>query len=120
MFPPCVPDWKDFTVVLCAALVVLGAVALSVSAQTFSIVEGQVVEKGVGVLQFGGKPRLTNTISVFIEDDDRVFNIKRGTIVEYPVSEADAQALQVGARVELLVSSYTATVRILHLPASSA
>lgn len=111
-------DWKDLAVVLCAALVVLGAVALSVSAQTFSIVEGQIVEKGIGVLQIEGKPRLTNTISVLIEDDDRVFDIKRGTIVQYPVSEADAQALQVGARVELLVSSYAATVRVLNAPSA--
>jgi hypothetical protein len=111
-----VADWKDLAVVLCAALVVLGAVALSVSAQTFSIVEGQIVEKDIGVLQIEGKPRLTNTISVLIEDDDRVFDIKRGTIVQYPVSEADAQVIQVGARVELLVSSYATTVRVLNAP----
>lgn len=109
-------DWKDMAVALSAALIVLGAVALSVSAQTFSIVEGQIVEKGIGVLQFDGKPKLTNTISVLIENDDRVFDIKRGTIVQYPVSEADAQALQVGARVELLVSSYAATARVLDAP----
>jgi hypothetical protein len=112
-------DWKDAAVVLCTALVVLGAVALAVSAQTFSIVQGQIVEKGVGVLSFGGKPRLTNTISVLIESDDRVFNIKRGTIVQYPVSEADAQALQVGARVELLVLAHAATVRVLSQPSFS-
>lgn len=112
------PDWKDLAIVLCAALVVLGAIALSVSAQTFSVVKGQIVEKGIGVMQLDGKPRLTNTISVLIENDDRVFNIKRGTIVQYPVSEADAQALEVGERVELFVSSYAATVRILGQPQS--
>lgn len=116
--PSCVPDWKDAAVLFCTALIVLGAVALSVSAQTFSIVQGQIVEKGIGVLQYEGKPRLTNTISVLIESDDRVFNIKRGTIVQYPVSEADAQALQVGARVEILVSAYAATVRVLNHPSA--
>ncbi|HEU4984936.1 MAG TPA: hypothetical protein VFT58_04800 [Nitrososphaera sp.] len=107
------PDWKDLTVVLCAGLIVLGAVALAASAQTFSIVKGQIVEKGVGVLGLGQKRTLTNTISVLIEDDDRVFDIKHGTVVKYPVSESDARALQIGSRVELFISSYGSAVRIL-------
>jgi len=111
--PAPVPDWKDMTVVLCAGLVVLGAVALAASAQTFSIVKGQIVEKGVGVLGLGQKRTLTNTISVLIEDDDRVFDIKHGTVVKYPVSESDARALQIGSRVELFISSYGSAVRIL-------
>ncbi|MEO9296094.1 MAG: hypothetical protein ABI347_10930 [Nitrososphaera sp.] len=107
------PDWKDVTIILSVALIVLGAVALAVSAQTFSVVRGKIVEKGVGVLEFGGKPRLTNTISVLIENDDRVFDIKRGTVVQYPVTERDVQAAEVGQKIEFLVSSYSATVRIL-------
>ncbi|AIC14336.1 hypothetical protein [Nitrososphaera viennensis] len=107
------PDWRDVTVVLCAGLIVLGAVALAASAQSFSMVEGQIVEKGIGVIKFGDKRRLTNTISVLIEGDDRVFQVKRGTVVKYPVSERDVQDLEIGARVELLVSSYSSTVRIL-------
>lgn len=108
-----VADWKDAAVVLSMVLVVLGAIALAVSAQSFSIMRGKIVEKGIGVLQFEDKPRLTNTISVLIENDDRVFDIKRGTIVQYPVTEKDIQAVEVGARIEFLVSSYSATVRIL-------
>jgi hypothetical protein len=108
-----VPDWKDLTVVLCAGLIVLGAVALATSAQSSAIVKGQIVEKGIGVLRFGEKRNLTNTISVLIEDDDRVFDIKRGTVVKYPVSERDAKDLQIGSRVEMLISSYSPTVRIL-------
>jgi hypothetical protein len=106
-------DWKDMAVILSVALIVLGAVALAVSAQTFSVMRGKIVEKGVGVLEFGGKPRLTNTISVLIENDDRVFDIKRGTVVQYPVTERDVQAAEVGQEIEFLVSSYSATVRIL-------
>ncbi|MEO9362941.1 MAG: hypothetical protein ABI348_03475 [Nitrososphaera sp.] len=107
------PDWKDLTVVLCAGFIVLGAVALAASAQTFSIVKGQIVEKGVGVLGLGQKRTLTNTISVLIEDDDRVFDVKRGTVVKYPVSESDVQSLQIGSRVELFISSYSSAVQIL-------
>jgi hypothetical protein len=112
-------DWKDLTVLLCMALVVLGAIALAVSAQSFSIVRGKVVEKGVGVLQHEGRPRLTNTISVLIENDDRVFDIRRGTVVQYPVAERDSEAIAVGSEVELLVLSYRPNVRILDGPSGS-
>jgi len=106
-------DWRDLTVVLCMSLIVLGAVALAVSAQTFSIVRGKVVEKGIGVLEFEDKPGLTNTVSVLIEGDDRVFGIKRGTVVQYPVTEQDSRLVEVGASIEFLVSSYSRTIRIL-------
>lgn len=109
-------DWRDFTVLFCMTLVVLGAAALAFSAQTFSIVRGKVVEKGVGVLEFDGEPKLTNTISVLIENDDRVFDIKRGTVVKYPVTEQDVQAVEIGSEVELFVSAYKATVRVLGHP----
>lgn len=115
---PCKPvaDWHDFTVLFCMSLVVLGAISLSFASQTFSIVKGRVVEKGVGVIESGGKAVVTNTISVFIENDDRVFNIKRGTVVKYPVSEQDVQAVEIGSEVELFVSSVRATVRLLGQP----
>ncbi|HVX03327.1 MAG TPA: hypothetical protein VHA09_09255 [Nitrososphaera sp.] len=107
------PDWRDATIVLCAGLIVLGAIALAVSAKTFTVLKGQVVEKGVGVLEFGGKQRLTNTISVLIDGDDRVFDIKRGTVVKYPVAEDDMQNLKIGSRVEMFISSYNPAVHIL-------
>lgn len=112
-------DWRDLTVLLCMGLIVLGAVALAVSARTFSIVHGKVVEKGIGVLEFEGKPRLTNTVSVLIEKDDRVFGIKRGTVVQYPVTEEDSRAVEVGASIEFIVSSYSRTIRVLGGPSGS-
>lgn len=107
-------DWKDAAVVLCAALVVLGAAALAVAANSFSIVRGKVVEKGTGVLEYGGKRVVTPTISVFIENDDRVFDVRAGTIVQYPVTEADAQSVEIGSEVELFVSSSSPTARVLN------
>ncbi len=107
------PDWRDLTILLCAGLVILGAIALATAAQTFSLVEGRIVEKGVGLLKFGNKTRLTNTISVLIENDDRVFAVKRGTIVKYPVSDNDAKEIEIGSRVHMYVSSYNPTVQIL-------
>lgn len=108
----------DLTAVLCMALVVLGAVALAISAQSFSIVKGKVIEKGVGVLQHEGKPRLTNTVSVLIENDDRVFDIRRGTVVKYPFTEPDSEAIVVGSEIHLFVSSYKQNVQILDRPPS--
>ena len=109
-------DWKDLTVLLCMTLVVLGAIALAVSAQSFSIVRGKVVEKGIGLVQHEGTPRLTNTISVLIENDDRVFDIRRGTVVQYSVAERDSEAIAVGSEVELMVLTYQSNVRILDGP----
>jgi hypothetical protein len=97
-------------------LVVLGAVSLSLSAQTFSIVKGRVVEKGVGVIESGGRAVVINTISVLIENDDRVFDIKRGTVVKYPVNEKDVQAVEIGSEVELFISSFKSTARLLGQP----
>jgi hypothetical protein len=111
-----VADWRDFTVLVCMLLVVLGAVSLSLSAQTFSIVKGRVVEKGVGVIESGGRAVVINTISVLIENDDRVFDIKRGTVVKYPVNEKDVQAVEIGSEVELFISSFKSTARLLGQP----
>jgi hypothetical protein len=103
------PDWKDFAVVLCVLLVVVGAGALAVASQTFTIVKGRVLEKGVANL--GGNP--VQTISIVIENDDRVFKIKRGTLVKYAISDADAGLVQVGSEIELWVSSYSSKARVL-------
>lgn len=107
-------DWKDFAVVLSMVLIVIGAMALAGAAQSFSVMKGKVVEKGIGVLQFGGKPKITNTVSVLIENDDRVFDIKRGTIVQYPVADKDAGSVAIGSEIEFLVSVNSAAIRILH------
>lgn len=113
-------DWKDFAVVLCALLVVLGAAALAAAAQTFTIVRGKVLEKGVATLELeNGIPYSTPTISVLLENDDRVFRIERGTVVKYAVSDGDAQLVEVGSQVELLVSSHSSVARLIALDGSS-
>ena len=114
------PDWKDFVVILCALLIVIGAGALSVAAQTFTIVRGKVMEKGVASYDLGdGRSYTTQTLSVLIENDDRVFRIERGTVVKYAVSDGDAQRVDVGSNVELLVSSYHKMARVIGLGGSS-
>ena len=108
------PDWKDFTVVLCVLLVVLGAGALAVSAQTFTIVRGKVFEKGTASVDLpDGSSYTTQTLSVLIENDDRVFRIEKGTLVKYAVSEGDAQLVAAGSEVEMLVSSYSSLARVI-------
>lgn len=114
------PDWKDFAVVLCVLLVVLGAGALAVAAQTFTIVRGKVLEKGTASLDLpDGSSYSTQTISVLIENDDRVFRIERGTVVKYAVSDGDARLVDVGSEVELLISSYSSAARVIGLDGSS-
>lgn len=112
-------DWKDITVVLCALLLVLGAVALAAAAQMFTIVGGKVLEKGVVTLELeNGMSYFTPTISVLLENDDRVFRIERGTVVKYAVTEGDAQLVEVGLHVKLLVSSYSNVTRVIALDGS--
>lgn len=114
------PDWKDFAVVLCMLLVVLGAGALAVAAQTSTIVSGKVLEKRTASLDLpDGRSYSTQTISVLIENDDRVFRIERGTVVKYAVSDGDAQLVDVGSNVELFVSSYSSVARVVGLGGSS-
>lgn len=113
-------DWKDLAVILCALLVVEGAVALAEAAQTFTIVRGKVLEKGIAKLDLGdGASYTTPTISVLIENDDRVFRIERGTVVKYAVSESEAQRVDVGSSVEMLVSSYNHLARVISIEGSS-
>jgi hypothetical protein len=116
-----VPDWKDFTVVFCALLVVVGAGALASAAQGFTIIRGKVLEKGIATLDLGdGMSYTTPTISVLLENDDRVFRIERGTVVKYAVSEVDAQKVDVGLSVELLVSSHNHLARVIGIDGSGA
>jgi hypothetical protein len=115
-----VPDWKDFAVMLCVLLIVVGAGALAVAAQTFTIIRGKVMEKGVAKLDLGdGTSYSTQTLSVLIENDDRVFRIERGTVVKYAVSDSDAQRVDIGSDVELLVSYYSNVARVIGLEGSS-
>ena len=106
-------DWKDFAVVLCLFLVIVGAGALAVAAHTFSIIKGRVLEEGRAVLDRGDRSYPTRTISVLIENDDRVFQIKRGTVVEYAISDGDAELVGVGSEVELLVSFYSGRAKVI-------
>jgi hypothetical protein len=115
-FSPVVPDWKDFTVVLCVVLVVVGTGALAVAAQTSTIVSGKVLEKGVASLDLGaGSSYSTQTISVLIENDDRVYRIERGTVVKYAIADGDALLVDVGSEVELLITSYSRVARVISL-----
>lgn len=108
------PDWKDLAVVLCMVLVLLGAGALTVAAQTFVVIKGKVLEKGVASLDLeDGRSYSLQTISMLIENDDRVFRIESGTVVKYAISDRDAQLVAVGSQVELLVSSYSRVARVI-------
>ncbi|AFU58322.1 MAG: hypothetical protein QXX64_05275 [Nitrososphaera sp.] len=108
------PDWKDFTAILCALLIVVGAAAFAVAAQTFTIVRGKVLEKGIAELDLGdGRSYSVQTLSVLIENDDRVFRIERGTVVKYAISDSDAQLVDIGSDVELLISSYSNVARLI-------
>ena len=107
-----VPDWKDFAVILCLFLVVVGAGTLVVAAHTVSIVKGRVLEEGIAVLDRGDRSYPTRTISVLIENDDRVFQIERGTVVEYAISDGDAELVGVGSEVELWVSLYSGRAKV--------
>ena len=114
------PDWKDFAVILCTLLIVVGAGALAVAAQTFTIVKGKVLEKGVAEFDLGdGRSYSTQTLSVLIENDDRVFRIERGTVVKYAISDSDAQLIDVGSKVKLLISSYSNMARMISVEGSS-
>jgi len=112
-------DWRDLAVALCLVLVVIGALALAAAAQTFTIVKGKVLEKGTAAQDFGSKSLPTWTISVLIENDDRVFRIERGSIVKYAVSGGDAGRIDVGSEVELLISSYNSKARLISMSGTS-
>jgi hypothetical protein len=115
-----VTDWKDFAVVLCVLLVVLGAGALAAAAYTFTIVRGKVLEEGSATIDLpDGSSYSTQTISVLLENDDRVFRIERGTVVKYAVSDSDAQLVDIGSDVELLISTHSRVARVISHGGSS-
>ena len=99
-------DWKDFATILSVFLIFVGAAAMGIAAQTFTMVKGKVLEKGISLYALGGKSQTVHTISVLIENEDRVFKIEQGTLVKYAVSDDDANLIDVGSKVELFVSSY--------------
>lgn len=112
-------DWRDLAIVLCLALVLLGAVALVSAAQTFTVIKGKVLEKGTAVQNFGSKPVPTQTISVLIENNDRVFRIERGSVVKYAISDGDAGRVDIGSEVKLLISSYNSKARLISIAGTS-
>lgn len=112
-------DWKDAAVVLCLVLVVIGAAAIGTAGQNFTIVRGKVLEKGVAVFDDGNRSYPTKTVSVLIENDDRVYNIKRRTVVKYAISDGDSDLVEIGSEVGLLVSSYSNRVRLVDVAGSS-
>ena len=69
-------DWKDFVAILCVFFIFVGAAALGIAAQTFTIVKGKVLEKGIALYAVGGKSHTVQTISVLIENEGRVFKIE--------------------------------------------
>lgn len=114
------PDWKDFAVMLCALLVIVGAGALASAAHSFTIVRGKVLEKGVATVDLGGGASyVTPTVSVLLESDDRVFRIEQGMVVQYAVSEGDAALVDIGSEVEMMVSSHNSLARVISVEGTS-
>jgi hypothetical protein len=111
--PAGLADWKDFAVLFCLALVLLGAAALAVSAQSFTLVSGKVLEIGTGVIDGSdGTETSTKTITMLISNDDRVFRIESGSVVKYAISDEDAETARVGYDVRVFVSAYSNKVRL--------
>jgi hypothetical protein len=61
-----------------------------------------VLERGVAILDREGDDRSypTKTISVLIENDNRVFRIERGVVVKYvyALSDSEFELVDVGSR----------------------
>lgn len=92
----------------------LGAGALVVAGQTSTIVRGKVLEKSSALIGLpDGSFYSVQTISVLIENDDRVFRIERGTVVKYAVSDSDARLVYVGSEVRLFISTYSSMARVI-------
>ena len=111
--PAGVVDWKDFGSLFCPALILLGVAALVTASQNFAILRGRVLTTGVAVLDGQDGSVQTRTVTLVIENSDRVFHIERGTTVEYAISDEDALLVQSGSEVELMVSTHQAKARIL-------
>jgi len=80
----------------------LGAAAPGTAAQTFTIVKGKLLEKGIALCAVGGKSHTVQTISVLIENEGLVFKIEQGIVVKYAISDDD-HLIDVGSEVELFV-----------------
>jgi len=78
-----------------------------------------VLEKGIAVQNFGSTPVPTQTISVLIENNDRVFRIDRGSVVKYAISDGDAKRIAVGSEVNLLISTYESKARLISIAGTS-
>ena len=104
-------SWRDFTVLLCISLTLLGVAAMSTSASSFVIVKGIVTAVGSANLDEVGR---TATVTVVIQDPDRVFRIERGSAVEYAVSDDDAAKISVGSEILLLVSSHHSRAKLIN------
>ena len=95
--------WRDFTSLFCLSLTILAVAALVTAAQNFVIVSARVVALGSALID-GQVP--TRTVTVIIENSDRVFRIQRGTTVEYAVSDEDVRLVEIGSQVKLLISAH--------------
>jgi len=89
--------------------------SLVTAAQNFVIVKGKVVSTGAALIDSDGGNFETRTVTVIIENNDRVFRIQRGTAVEYAVSDNDAARVETGSEIELLISSHKSQARILNV-----
>ena len=87
----------------CLSLTLLGVAAMATAASSFVIVNGRVTAVGSALLNEVGR---TATVTLVIEDPDRVFRIERGTAVEYAISDEDATKIRVGSEIALLVTSH--------------
>ena len=105
-------SWTDFASLLCLALIILAVAAVVTASQNFVIVRGRVVGNGSAFIVSGGEKVPTKTVTVIIENTDRVFRIQPGTAVEYAVSEKDAELAEIGSEVELFITRHQSQVKV--------
>lgn len=109
-------SWKDSAVLLCLALILLAAAALATAAHGFVIIRGRVLSTGAALVDGDrGEKVPTRTVTVIIENTDRVYRIQRGTMVEYAVSDGDSARMQAGSEVELLISYHESKARLVRV-----
>lgn len=109
-------DWKDLTVIACTALILLGAVALTAAAHSFAIVEGNVLKKQITLSNDSNKPPHTIAmVLIHIGNNDRVYNVRGGSIVQYALSENDYDKIKTGDRVKILVLASNEKIKVLNL-----
>jgi hypothetical protein len=107
--------WTDFASLFCLALTLLAVAALVTASQNFVIVRGKVVSTGSALVDSEAGKVPTRTVTIIIENDDRVFRIKSGTAVEYAVSDSDAALVRTGEQVELMLSSHQSKARVVNV-----